>query len=252
MKFGLPPGFSWDDSLKISNVPSDLTRELWPNYIVEESDIKEDEIAFEMTQDEFDRRFPVWGIREDSSKKLIAYISAVQLYTDLSKNSLPDEGWSFAANSYADKNTPNCICLLAANVNRDFRKNGFSEALIEKAKYESKKMGFSQIIAPVRPTLKHKFSELTMNDYLLKKTETGDFFDPWIQSHVSQGAKVLNVCNKSVVVKASISKWQKWSGLQFEKSGDYIIPNALAKLKINLVNNVGIYNEPNVWVRYDF
>jgi hypothetical protein len=204
-----------------------------------------------MNEIEFNHKFPVWGIREKSSQQLVGYISAALLHADNSKNTLPNDGWSFAANSYADKTMPNCICLLAANVHADFRQYGFSEALIEKAKHDAKKKyGFNYLIAPVRPTLKYKFSELTMSDYLSKRTPKGEFFDPWIQSHISQGAQVLNICTNSVIVKASISKWQHWTGMEFEKSGNYTIPKALAQLQVDLEKNIGVYQEPNVWVRY--
>lgn len=243
--------YTWDNNLKMSQVPIKLTQELWPNFMVEESDICEEQIVFNMSESEFNQKFPVWGLRSVMSNEVVAYISAVKLHVDLSDTNLPDEGWSFAANSYSDKRKSNCICLLVANVDKSLRKSGLSKILIEKAKVESFRNGFKHIIAPVRPTKKLQFPSLSMTEYLQMRTDNGEYYDPWIQTHVSLGAHILNICEKSVIIKASIQRWQKWTGIQFVKSGSYLVPGGLAPLSIDIDKNIGIYTEPNLWVRYD-
>jgi len=63
-----------------------------------------------------------------------------------------------------------------------------------------------------------------MSDYILMKTDAGEIFDPWLNQHLGSGGKIINICHESIQVKASLSKWTE--------------------------GGIGIYNEPNIWVRY--
>ncbi len=53
-----------------------------------------------------------------------------------------------------------------------------------------------------------------------------------------------------MVIPGNIAQWEKWTGMQFYQSGSYPIPGALEPLKINREQDTGLYEEPNVWVRY--
>jgi hypothetical protein len=66
--------------------------------------------------------------------------------------------------------------------------------------------------------------------------------------HASLGAEVLNICASSVTVKASLARWEQWTGHDLKRPGNYQISGALAPLSLD--GNAGTYVEPNVWVRY--
>ena len=51
-------------------------------------------------------------------------------------------------------------------------------------------------------------------------------------------------------VHEPISFWENWSKKRFERSGAYALEGALAPVKIDLDNQSGTYEEPNVWVSY--
>lgn len=246
----LPPGYSWDNSLQQGRETSQLTALLWPPYLVGQSDIPEPGLKFEITREEFARRFPVWGVRRDSDQKLVAYLNAVLLHADLSSPELPDDGWTFAIRAAAAATPPNCLCLLAANVHPDARGLGFSRVLIERAKQAARDLGFTTVIAPVRPTLKHRFAELSMADYVAKRSDDGKAYDPWLRIHEESGGQVTNVCGNSVRIEATLPLWRRWTNHPLDRSGAYELPDGLAPLHVDIASHRGVYVEPNVWVRY--
>jgi hypothetical protein len=48
----------------------------------------------------------------------------------------------------------------------------------------------------------------------------------------------------------TVAEWEAWSDMVFPASGDYVIPNGLASLHIDVDADEGIYVEPNVWLRH--
>ena len=246
----IPDGYFWDPDLKLGEETGALTKLVWPNYLIEASDISEPSLKFEITHEELIRRFPVWGIRRASDQKLVAYGHGILVAADLTQNQLPDSGWRFAMESVLAEPKPNCMCLLVANVDPAARGLGFSKVLVEKAKAVTLDLGFKEMIAPVRPTLKQDFPEQTLDEYIQKRDEKNEVFDPWLKLHVRLGGEVLNVCHESVIINATIKKWSQWLSAEFHQSGKYILPMGLAPLDINLEKNIGTYVEPNVWVRY--
>jgi hypothetical protein len=181
---------------------------------------------------------------------LVAFANGVQLAVDLSEPFLPDSGWRFAIQSAGSGEPRNCLCLLVANVDPTARGLGFSQILIERAKQATRELGFDTMIAPVRPTLKHKSPFTPMKDYVLRRAENGEIFDPWINMHVKSGGRIVNICPESVRVRATLKKWREWTGLPLQSSGDRVLPHGLVPLKVDTLKNVGTYCEPNIWVRY--
>jgi GNAT superfamily N-acetyltransferase len=251
MSIQLPAGYHWDDRLKLGRETAFLTALVWPAYLASDSDIPDPGLKFEISREEFARRFPAWGIRRDDTNELVAYANAAQLYVDLSDDFLPDTGFTFAIQSAASKAQPNCLCLLVANVDPKARGLGFSQALINRAKLACLELGFETMIAPVRPTLKHSLPLTSMGDYIFKRTSNGEIYDPWIKMHVNSGAQMVNVCADSIRVQATLGKWREWTGLPLEKSGEQLLPGGLVPLRVDVHNNLATYSEPNVWVRYE-
>ena len=227
-----------------------LTAQVWPNYMVADSDLPEPGLKFAISPDEFARRFPVWGIRHDQTGALVAFLNAVLLHVDLTTVLLPDAGWTFAIQTAGQPSEPNCLCLLAANVSPSGRGAGLSRLLIERAKQATRELGFSTMIAPVRPTLKAGFPFTAMTDYVQRRRENGEIFDPWLNLHIQSGGQIANVCSHSVRVRATLAKWREWTGLPLTTSGDQILPQGLAPLKVDTHRNIGTYIEPGVWLRY--
>ncbi len=52
-------------------------------------------------------------------------------------------------------------------------------------------------------------------------------------------------------ISGSISDWEKWTGLKFPGSGNYVIDKALVPVSIDIEKNIGKYIEPNVWMIHE-
>jgi hypothetical protein len=49
----------------------------------------------------------------------------------------------------------------------------------------------------------------------------------------------------------SLAGWRRWTGLAFERSGDVVVPEALAPVHRDPRHDHAVYVEPNVWVWHD-
>ena len=44
--------------------------------------------------------------------------------------------------------------------------------------------------------------------------------------------------------------WREWTGMSFPESGSYEVPGALQPVSRNVEEDLGVYEEPNVWMRH--
>jgi GNAT superfamily N-acetyltransferase len=54
----------------------------------------------------------------------------------------------------------------------------------------------------------------------------------------------------SWVVAGTLAEWRAWTGLPFERTGDVVVPGALAPVHCDVGADHAVYVEPNVWVRH--
>ena len=241
----LPAGYSWDHRLHLGRETAALSERVWPRFLTDAPDLPEPGLRVEITPRELAERFPVWGIRRDSTGELVAFANAAQVTVD-GKKQLPESGWQFAVRSGTAFGEKNALCLLVANVDPSARGLGLSKALIERAKLAGRLLGLETMVAPVRPTKKHELPAASMEEYL----KSFGALDPWIGVHAKSGASISGVCPESVVVRATLTKWRDWTGCQFTTSGKEIVPGALAPVDVDVERNLGTYREPNVWMKY--
>ena len=56
---------------------------------------------------------------------------------------------------------------------------------------------------------------------------------------------------ESTRITGTVAEWEAWSRMAFPESGEYVVPGALALVRIDRERDVGEHVEPNVWVRHD-
>ena len=120
------------------------------------------------------------------------------------------------------------------------------EALIERAVAA----GLTRVIAPIRPTLKHRYPQFAMREYLTWAREDGLSIDPWIRTHQRMGATILRSAPNSMVVSGTVAEWEEWAGMTFPTTGAYIVPEALNLLDVDRENDHAVYREENLWVQH--
>jgi len=165
---------------------------------------------------------------------------------------LPAEGWDWLVETGATNQSDrkNVLGALAISVPAAHRGKGYAVRMLREMREMSRRRGFEALIAPVRPTSKCDFPHVPIAEYVGWKDAEGRLFDPWLRSHLSQGGQLVGVCDRSMVVKEHVAFWETWAGRRFETSGDYVLEGALVPVSIDLERQTGLYQEPNVWVKY--
>ncbi len=106
------------------------------------------------------------------------------------------------------------------------------------------------VLAPVRPTLKARYPLTPIDRFSSWTREDGAPLDPWLRTHWRLGAGVVASAPRSQTMTGTVEQWQRWTGMPFPDSGDYVIPDGLSTLRIDRDGDQGVYVEPNVWMRH--
>jgi GNAT superfamily N-acetyltransferase len=142
---------------------------------------------------------------------------------------------------------PNTLCGLAVVISKEHLGKGISSKIINNLKKLAKSYGYSNLILPVRPTLKSQYPTISMDNYINWEKDNLPF-DPWLRVHIKIGGEILKVASPSMIVRGTVSDWQRWTGMYFGESNKYIIQGALNPVNIDLENDLGEYIESNIWV----
>lgn len=167
---------------------------------------------------------------------------------------LPDTGWDWALQTGMNQTAigpKHKQCALSIAIAPAYRGAGLSQRMVEAMKQIGRAEGFSQLIAPVRPSLKKLYPLTPMPNYVQWTNAAGLPFDAWLRVHIRSGAKLVKVCPRSMTVTGSRAEWASWTGLHLPEAGLYVVEGALVPLKIAADKDQGIYVEPNVWVVYE-
>ena len=112
------------------------------------------------------------------------------------------------------------------------------------------KLGYTSLVAPVRPNRKHEYPTEPMAQYLRRIRPDGLPADPWLRTHIRAGATFAGIAHTSMTVTAALDDWRRWTGLRFDSDGAVIVPLALSPVRCDLAAEIATYVEPNVWVHH--
>jgi GNAT superfamily N-acetyltransferase len=168
---------------------------------------------------------------------------------------LPDGGWDeIFEKCVADLEmgaTPNQITAIEASIAPEYQGQGVSRVVVDTMREIARTRGFTSLVAPVRPTWKPRYPLTPIERYVTWTHDaSGAPFDPWLRTHWRMGARIEKTAPRSMVIPGSVAMWEKWTGLRFPDSGDYIVPGALTPLRVDVAQDSAVYVEPNVWMRH--
>jgi GNAT superfamily N-acetyltransferase len=158
-------------------------------------------------------------------------------------------GWRDALRDGFDHETPDRLCALAILIDPDEHGRGLSRLMLEHMRGLARERGWD-LVAPVRPTLKHRYPLTPIERYMHWRREDGQLFDPWLRSHERLGAELVGVAPGSLVSEGTVADFEEWCGLAFPESGSYVVEGALVPVEIDRDADRGVYREPNVWMRH--
>jgi GNAT superfamily N-acetyltransferase len=153
-------------------------------------------------------------------------------------NSIPVSGlpasWREAFPNAFGGDTPDRLCALAVLVDPD---------------HQGKGRGW-ELVAPVRPSLKHLYPLTPIERYVEWRRADGLLFDPWLRAHERLGAELIGIAEDSLIAEGTIAELEEWTGLTLPDTGSYVVPGALVLVEIDREHDRGSYREPNVWMRH--
>jgi len=168
---------------------------------------------------------------------------------------LPDRGWDQVLLwAFADRrrgDVPDLVSAIEIAVRPDLQGNGLSGLMLDAMRDNARAHGFTEVVAPVRPSGKHREPRTPMDEYAFRvREQDGLPYDPWLRVHARAGAVVAKVAPASMTISGSLAEWREWTGLPFDTAGDVLVPGALAPVRCEPERDHAVYVEPNVWMRH--
>lgn len=197
--------------------------------------------------------FPQFQLMLCSDDQVVAVGHAIPLYWDGTISGLPG-GWGAAlaqgVRDFRQERPTNCASALSIVVHPEHQRKGLSRRVLDAMRAIVKAEGLTDLIAPVRPTLKQHFPYTPIEQYITWRRPDGSPFDPWVRAHWRLGATILAPAPESMAIKESVAQWTRWTGMHFPGSGEYLVPGALRPVKIDVAEGYGCYKDPNVWMHH--
>jgi GNAT superfamily N-acetyltransferase len=170
------------------------------------------------------------------------------------REELPDDGWDgvvrWAAKDLQRGTTPTLVSALEISIDPARRGEGLAPVLLAAMRDNVKRLGFTELVAPVRPSAKHQEPHTPMSEYAYRTRPDGLPADPWLRVHARAGATIERVAPRSMVIPGTLAEWREWTGLPFDASGEVVVPQALVPVHCSVEHDHAVYVEPNVWMRH--
>jgi len=184
----------------------------------------------------------------DEDDKLLAESNAVVI--PFGAGELPDDGWDAALERAFSGEPARAVSAIAITIGVDQRGRGLSKVMLGGMREAVAARGLSDLVAPVRPSLKHRYPLAPIERYVEWRREDGTLLDPWLRVHENAGAKLVRVAHKSMRISGTVADWESWTKMSFPESGTYVVPSALVPVEIDRERDEGVYVEPNVWMHH--
>jgi GNAT superfamily N-acetyltransferase len=167
---------------------------------------------------------------------------------------LPDRGWDevirWAAEDQIAGTPPNKVAALEITLDPSLRGKGLSGVVLAAVRDNCERLGFGELVCPVRPTEKARYPEHSMTEYAALVRADGLPQDPWLRVHVRAGGEVMRIAERSMTITGSLDDWRAWTGLPFADDGPSVVEGALVPVIVSQARSLAVYIEPNVWVRH--
>lgn len=225
----------------------DLFGEHWPEYIFHDSGVR----RFMDRRAKYFADWDFYALGDDD--ELVGMCYGVPIRWARSLEDLPEGYTDALARSVTEHEAgtePDTLVIMGAMVRKDRAGQGLAGEVITLLRDEASARGLTAVVAPVRPTLKSSYPVADIETFAAWKRADGLPLDPWLRTHVRLGASVLCVAPRSQTITGTVEEWQSWTGLQLPESGDYVIPDGLALLRVDVEGDSGVYHDPNVWMRH--
>jgi GNAT superfamily N-acetyltransferase len=147
----------------------------WPEFMYHDTVLNR---LFGRVIDEYaDLQFYAW---DDEREEVVGAGNAIPATWDGDVASLPDGGVDAVVESGFAEGAParSVLCALQIVIDPEYRGRGLSRRMIERMGEIGREHGLDTLIAPVRPSLKHRYPLTPMERYLDWRRPDGTHLDP--------------------------------------------------------------------------
>jgi GNAT superfamily N-acetyltransferase len=221
---------------------------VWPEFMLHDAVANENWHHLSSTFVDFQ-----FYVLDPSTDEVLCLGNSVPFAWDGEPLSLPDgidEVLPVAIRQQKEGVKPTTLCALQAVVTKGNQGRGLAKVVLEEMRRLARDAGFGDLVAPARPSWKHRFPLIPMEIYAGWRTEDGLPHDPWYRQHIRAGGSFLQVCPGSMHITGTVSEWSAWTDVEFPGSGDHIVDGALVPVRIDIEADRGTYVEPNHWIRH--
>jgi hypothetical protein len=202
-----------------------------------------------------DEEFAGWQLMlVDAEDRIAAAANSAPFAWDGTLAGLPD-GWDdqFERTVAQMRATvpPDTLGALQIVVADTWRGGRLAGRMVEELRARGRAAGFRALVACVRPTDKHRYPLVPIERYARWVRPDGEPFDAWIRLHVRLGGTIARPAPRSMTMRGSVADWERWTGMAFPESGEYVVPFATRPVSIDREADVGTYLDENVWVVHD-
>ncbi|MDT0445867.1 N-acetyltransferase [Streptomyces johnsoniae] len=170
------------------------------------------------------------------------------------RGALPATGWDEVLRwAFTDRDhgaRPDTVSAIDVTIRTDCLGQGLSGRLLDALRRNAAFLGFTELVAPVRPSAKHHEPDTPMAEYARRTRPDGLPADAWLRTHVRAGGVIDSVAPASMVVTGSLAQWREWTGAPFTAPGPTRVPGGLSPVRCVPDEGYAVYVEPNVWVRH--
>ena len=184
----------------------------------------------------------------DEDDRYLAESNAVPI--PFGPGELPDDGWDAAMEQAFAGRPPVAVSAIAITIGVEQRGKGLSKVMLDGMRTAVAARGLADLVAPVRPSLKHRYPLVPVERYVEWRRDDGTLLDPWLRVHEGAGAKLVGVAPRSMRITGTVAEWEGWTAMVFPDSGAYVVPGALVPVEIDRERDEGVYVEPNVWMHH--
>jgi GNAT superfamily N-acetyltransferase len=195
-----------------------------------------------------------FGLLDEQSDSLVAIGNCVPIRWDGDPQTLPDGGIDAVledgVSCLREGAAPTAASALMIVVSPERLGHGISGQAIRAMAEIVGGHGLTDLVAPVRPTEKHRYPLIPIERYIRWRRDDGLPFDPWIRVHERVGGEIVRSASAAMRVTGSIAEWEHWTRMELPQSGSYVVPGALVPVEIDRERDIGEYLEPACWVRH--
>lgn len=225
--------------------------ETWPRFITEDM---WGELYYPIAPTQFPEYVQVAWDADDPYTPIARAFSVPFGFGGEDRPNLPEQGWDGAIHwATLDRltgRTPTTVSALEITIHPEHRGTGLAATLLQAMRDNARTQGFSELVAPVRPTGKTAEPHTPMAEYAHRTREDGLPVDPWLRVHARLGGEIVGVCARSMTISGSLTEWREWTGLAFDEPGDVVVPRGLVPVHCDPSQDHAAYVEPGVWIRH--